>query len=50
MALGYSILSDLCKVKATLLMEDEDDIDMDQVNQWNLKSEKYKRLEKDALL
>jgi transcription elongation factor Elf1 len=50
MAFVYSILSDLCKVKASVLMEDEEGIDMEEVNQWKLKSEQYKRLEKDALL
>jgi len=49
-ALAYSILSDLCKVKAAILLEDEEDIDMDEVQQWQSRSEKYKRLEKDALL
>ncbi len=49
-ALCYSILSDISKAKATLVMEDEDNIDMDEVNRWKLKAEEYKRLEKDALL
>ena len=49
LTLAYSILSDLCRTKAALLLE-EDDVDMNQVNDWKLKSEKYKKLEKDALL
>ncbi|MHA2282906.1 MAG: hypothetical protein ACXAC5_18850 [Promethearchaeota archaeon] len=48
-ALSYSILSDLCKVKAGILLE-EDDVDLDEVNNWKMKSEEFKRLEKDALL
>lgn len=50
LALVYSILSDLCKAKAATLLEDEDDIDMEEVNNWKLKSEQYKRLVKDAVL
>jgi len=50
LALSYSILSDLCKAKAALLMEDENNIDMDAVNEWKIKGEEFKRLEKDALL
>lgn len=49
LALSYSILSGLCKTKAALLLE-EDDINMEDVNDWKLKAEQYKRLEKDALL
>jgi len=49
LALSYSILSDLCKTKAALLLED-DDVNLDDVNDWKIKSEEYKRLEKDALL
>ena len=48
-ALSYSILSDLCKVKAGILLEEEI-IDMDEVNSWKMKSEEYKRLEKDTIL
>ena len=48
-ALSYSILSDLCKVKAAILL-DEDDVDLDEVNNWKTKVEEFKRLEKDALL
>ncbi len=50
LALSYSILSDICKAKAAQLLEDEDDIDMDAVNEWKLRAEKYKMLEKDVLL
>lgn len=48
-ALSYSILSDLCKVKAAILL-DEDNVDLDEVNIWKTKAEEFKRLEKDALL
>ncbi len=50
LALAYSILNDICKFKAAEALEDEDNIDMDVVNNWKLKSEEYKRKEKDALL
>jgi len=49
LAFAYSILSDLCRIKATLLLE-EDNIDMDKVNDWKMKAEQYKKLKKDALL
>ena len=49
LALGYSILSDLCKVKAAILLEEED-VNLDEVNDWKMKSEEYKRLEKDTIL
>ncbi len=49
LALVYSILSDLCKVKAAVLLE-EDDVNLDEVNDWKLKGEEYKRLEKDTIL
>jgi len=49
-AFAYSILSDLSKVKAAELLDEEEDIDMDEVNEWKQRAEKYKRLEKDALL
>ena len=49
LALCYSILSDLCKVKAAVLLE-EDDVNLDEVNDWKLKGEEYKRLEKDTIL
>ena len=48
-ALSYSILSDLCKVKAAILL-DEDDVDLDEVNSWKMKAEEFKRIEKDALI
>jgi len=49
LALSYSILSDLCKTKAAILL-DEDDVNLEEVNDWKIKSEYYKNLEKDALL
>jgi len=49
LALCYSILSDICKAKAAMLMEDEDNINMEKVNAWKEKAEKYKRLEKDTI-
>ena len=49
LALSYAILSDLCKAKAALLLEEED-FNEEDINNWKLKSEKYKRLEKDALI
>jgi transcription elongation factor Elf1 len=48
-ALTYSILSDLCRVKAGLLL-DEETVDMDEVNSWKMKAEEYKRLEKNVIL
>jgi len=48
-ALTYSILSDLCRVKAGLLL-DEETVDMDEVNSWKMKAEEYKRLEKNIIL
>ncbi len=49
LAFSYSILSDLCKTKAAILLEEED-INLDEVNDWKMRSEHYKNLEKDALL
>ena len=49
LALAYSILSDLCKVKAAVLLE-EDDVDLDVVNDWKMKSDEYKLLEKNTLV
>ncbi len=49
LALAYSILSDLCKVKAAILL-DEEDVNLDEINDWKTKAEEFKRLEKDALL
>ena len=48
-ALSYSILSDLCKVKAAILL-DEETVDMDEVNSWKMKAEEYRRLEKNTIL
>ena len=50
LVLCYSILSDLCKVKAAEALEDEDNVNLDEVNKWKIKAEEYKRLEKGALL
>jgi len=49
LALSYSILSDICRAKAAEAL-DEDEADIDEANKWKLKSEQYKRLEKDALI
>ena len=49
LALSYSILSDLCKTKAAILLE-EDNVNLDEVNTWKARAEKYKQLEKDTLL
>jgi transcription elongation factor Elf1 len=49
LAFAYSIMADLCKVKAAQLLE-EDDIDMEEVQDWKMKSKEYKRKEKNALL
>ncbi len=49
LTLSYSILSDLCRVKAAILLEEEN-IDLEEINDWKIKSERYKNLEKDALL
>ncbi|MFX0021365.1 MAG: transcription elongation factor 1 family protein [Candidatus Hermodarchaeota archaeon] len=49
LALSYSILSDLCKTKAAILLE-EDNVNLDEVDNWKTRAEKYKQLEKDALL
>ena len=50
LSLCYSILSDICRAKAAEAMEDEDNVDMDEVQKWKIKSEEYKRKEKDAIL
>ncbi len=50
LALSYSILSDICKLKVVQALEDEDKVDLDEVNKWKIKAEEYKRREKDALL
>ena len=49
LTLCYSILSDLCRTKAAILLE-EDNVNLDDVNDWKARAEKYKQLEKDALL
>jgi transcription elongation factor Elf1 len=49
LALSYSILSDLCKTKAAVLLEEED-VNLEEVNDWKTKSEYYKNLEKDTIL
>ena len=48
LALAYSILSDLCKTKAGILL-DEDNVNL-EVDNWKTRAEKYKQLEKNALL
>ena len=50
LAFAYSILSDICKAKAAEALEDEDTVDMDEVTEWKMKAEEYKRKEKSALL
>ncbi|MBN1214092.1 MAG: hypothetical protein JXA99_01495 [Candidatus Lokiarchaeota archaeon] len=50
LALSYSLLSSLCRIKAAQLLEEEDNADINEVNDWKAKAEKYKRLEKDVLL
>jgi transcription elongation factor Elf1 len=49
LALAYSILSDLCRTKAAQLLG-EDDIDIEEVNDWKLKAEEYKKREKNTLI
>lgn len=49
LALCYAILADICRAKAYLLLEEED-LDMEKVDEWKIRAEKYKRLEKDAVL
>jgi len=49
LALAYSILSDLCRIKAAVLLE-EDDVNLDEINNWKMKAEEYKRIEKDTIL
>ncbi len=49
LALSYSILSGLCKIKAALLLEEED-VNIDEVNKWKIKAEEYKQLEKNTIL
>jgi transcription elongation factor Elf1 len=49
LALAYSILSDLCRTKAALLLEEED-VNLEEVNNWKMKAEQYKKYEKDTYL
>ncbi len=49
LALSYSILSDLCKTKAAILL-DEDNVNLEEVDIWKARAEKYKQLEKNTLL
>ena len=50
LALCYSILTDICRFKAAEALEDQDNANLDEANKWNIRSEEYKRLEKNALL
>ncbi len=50
LALSYSLLSSLCRIKVAQLLEEEDNADINEINDWKAKAEKYKRLEKDVLL
>lgn len=50
LALSYSILSDICRAKEAIALDEEDDDKLENANQWRTKSEEYKRLEKGALL
>ncbi|TKJ22450.1 MAG: hypothetical protein CEE43_06045 [Promethearchaeota archaeon Loki_b32] len=49
--LCYSKISDICRAKTAsleLLLEDKDDVDKEEKDNWKIKLEKYKRLEKEA--
>ena len=46
----YSILSDLYSAKGTCLLKDDNNPSPNEISEWNLKSEKYKRLEKETRL
>ena len=48
LALSYSILSDICRAKAAEALEEENS-NYEEAEKWKMKSEGYKRLEKDAL-
>ncbi|MHA1498870.1 MAG: transcription elongation factor 1 family protein [Promethearchaeota archaeon] len=51
LALSYSILSDICRAKAVEALEEEEEVDkLEIANRWRMRSEEYKRLEKDALI
>ncbi|MEJ2294889.1 MAG: transcription elongation factor 1 family protein [Candidatus Lokiarchaeota archaeon] len=49
LALSYAILSDICRFKAAEELENEDGVDMEEVERWKMKAEKFKSLEKDAI-
>ena len=46
----YSILSDLYSAKGACLLKDDNNPGPDEISKWNLKFEKYKRLEKETRL
>ena len=46
----YSILSDLYSAKGACLLKDDNNPSPNEISKWNLKSEKYKRLEKETRL
>ena len=50
LALSYSILADICKLKAIQALEEGGDINFDELKNWKIKSAKYKQLEKETLL
>ncbi len=49
LALSYSILSDLSKTKAAIIL-DEENVDLDEVRKWQMRAEEYKRLEKITIV
>ncbi|MHA1669099.1 MAG: hypothetical protein ACTSV5_00830 [Promethearchaeota archaeon] len=50
LTLSYSILSDICRAKAVEALEEEEGDKLENADRWRLKSEEYKRLEKEALI
>lgn len=48
LCLSYSILSDLCRVKAERLL-DEEVVNLEIVNDWKKKADHYKQLEKETI-
>jgi len=50
LVLSYSILSDICRAKAAIALEEEEGDKLEDADHWRMKSEEYKRLEKEALL
>ncbi len=46
----YSIMSDLYSKKGACLLKNENNPSPDEISNWNLKSEMYKKLEKEASL